>query len=277
MIPFDFEFYRPTSMREAVDLFQQLDLEGKQPMYFSGGTEIITLGRVNQIYTNAVIDIKGIPECQVRHFDNNFLYLGAGSVLADIEQENPFPLLTDVSKEVADHTTRRKVTIGGNICGNIPYREAVLPFLLTESEVIICGSSGLRCCQIQEAFDGKLHLNRGEFLVQLVTERKYLSTPYVSIKRRKQWDTGYPVVTVAAIRVGQEIRVAFSGLSPFPFRSKELEIALNDNSIAAEQRVETAITTLTEPIVSDTEASAEYKLFVMKNVLLDVITALEVK
>jgi CO/xanthine dehydrogenase FAD-binding subunit len=65
MISFDFEYYRPTTIEEAVHVFQQADSNGKEPLYYSGGTEIISMARLNQLRTGAVIDIKGIPECNV--------------------------------------------------------------------------------------------------------------------------------------------------------------------------------------------------------------------
>ncbi|WP_178076322.1 FAD binding domain-containing protein, partial [Pseudomonas sp. 2822-15] len=80
-----------------------------------------------------------------------------------------FPLLTKTSKDVADHTARTKITLGGNICGNIFYREVVLPFLLTDSQVIIAGPKGYRTESINHIFNQVLQLERGEFLVQIVT------------------------------------------------------------------------------------------------------------
>ncbi len=276
MIPFEFDYFKPSSLQEAVHLFQRLSVEEKQPMYFSGGTEIITLGRVNRIYTNAVIDIKGIPECLAYELADNHLYTGAGLPLTVVENGNIFPLLTAISREVSDRTTRRKVTLGGNICGHIPYREAVLPFLLAESDVVIAGGEGIRCCPITEIFDERLRLEQGEFLVQLITDRKYLSAPYVSFKRRKQWDTGYPVLVVAALKIDGKLRVAVSGLSPYPFRSEDLEDIINDRFLGPDERVKAAIASIGQPVVSDTEGSAEYKLFVLSNLLLDVIAAMEV-
>ena len=49
--------------------------------------------------------------------------------------------------------------------------------------------------------------------------RRFIDAPFVSIKRRQQWDTGYPLITVAALKMDEEVRVALSGLCPFPFRS----------------------------------------------------------
>ena len=54
---------------------------------------------------------------------------------------------------MADHTARGKITLGGNICAQIFYREAVLPFLLADSEVIIAGPKGMKVAAINQVFD----------------------------------------------------------------------------------------------------------------------------
>ena len=41
MIPFDFDYDRPSSVQLAVHTFQSLQKQGKNPIYFGGGTEII--------------------------------------------------------------------------------------------------------------------------------------------------------------------------------------------------------------------------------------------
>ena len=64
MVPFDFAYYRPQSIAEATALFAALERDGKRPLYYGGGTEIITLSRLNLVRTAAVIDIKSIPECR---------------------------------------------------------------------------------------------------------------------------------------------------------------------------------------------------------------------
>src|SRR4051794_17363318 len=122
MLPFDFEYYRPETLNEAVDLYRSLDQQGKQPMFFSGGTELITLGRIDLAYTEAVIDIKGIAECNIMQINDDHLFLGSTLTLTQIEEANRFPLLTKTASEVADHTARGKITLGGNICAQIYYR-----------------------------------------------------------------------------------------------------------------------------------------------------------
>lgn len=47
------------------------------------------------------------------------MIFGAGVTLTELEDKNLFPLLSKSASEVADHTARNKITLGGNICGHI--------------------------------------------------------------------------------------------------------------------------------------------------------------
>lgn len=275
MIPFDFDYYKPTSLREAVDLYQNLDQQGKLPMFISGGTELITLGRIDLVYSEAVIDLKGLAESQVMEMDGDFLVLGSTLTLTQIEEANPFPLLTKTASEVADHTARGKITLGGNICAQIFYRETVLPFLLAESQAVIVGPEGVKVAAINDVFQKQLQINNGEFLVQIATEKKYIDAPFISIKRRQQWDTGYPLITVNALKIDNQIRVAVSGLCPFPFRSEKIEESLNNRSLPGRERINRALTDLPDPILNDVEGSSEYRLFVLRHLLEDILIELD--
>jgi CO/xanthine dehydrogenase FAD-binding subunit len=275
MLPFDFDYFKPASLKEAVDLYQYIDQQGKQPIFFSGGTELITLGRIDLAFTDAVIDIKDISECKVMQESGDHLLLGSTLSLTKIEEANLFPLLSKTASEVADHTARGKITLGGNICARIFYREAVLPFLLSDSRVLIIGPEGEKMVPINEIFQKQLLLKKGEFLVQLATEKRFITAPFVSFKRRQQWETGYPLITIAALKIEQEVRIAVSGMCPFPFRSRELEAALNNRELPLESRIDEAMGNLPNPILDDVEGSAKYRLFVLRNLLKDVLASLE--
>ncbi|MNG34479.1 hypothetical protein D3C84_1209700 [compost metagenome] len=80
---------------------------------------------------------------------------------------------------------------------------------------------------------------------------------------------------MASLKVDNEIRVALSGLCPFPFRSHGVEAALNNREMPEAERVERALTLLPEPILDDVEGSANYRLFVLRNLLLDVLKSLD--
>ncbi len=133
MIPFDFEYYKPDTIEDAIQLFNKLELDGKKPIYYGGGTEFISMARMYNKYTGAVIDVKGIPECNVFEFKNDNLIIGSAVTLTKIAEENPFPLLSLTVKRIADHTIQDKITLGGNLMGTIIYKEAILPLLLSNS------------------------------------------------------------------------------------------------------------------------------------------------
>ena len=73
MISYDFEYYKPKTYEEAIELFKLKTEEGKKPIYYSGGTEVVTFARKNTVKTGAVIDLKSIEETNIFSEDENIL------------------------------------------------------------------------------------------------------------------------------------------------------------------------------------------------------------
>ncbi|KAB7664319.1 FAD binding domain-containing protein [Bacillus sp. B1-b2] len=265
------QYFRPDSLEQATFLYNEKVKEGKHPTYFAGGTEIITLSRWNQSPINVLIDIKRLPSCRLHQITEDFFVLGSAITLTEIVQENHFPLLTEITRGIADKTARNKITIGGNICGDIFYREAVLPLLLTNSALVLADHISMRTELIMDIFDQKLLLKEGELFVQAFMENRYMNEPFYSVKIRQQWETGYPLITAAAIKTNGELRVAFSGLCSFPFRSLEMEEILNNPSYNQTEKIIRAKQYIPGRILNDVEGSSEYRLFVfgyiMENIL----------
>jgi len=275
MIPFNFEYYKPPSIQKAVEMFQQLQRQGKNPMYFSGGTEMITFARMNAIQPRAVIDLKSIPECTIFEVQNDKLVIGACVPLSSISASQLFPLLGITAQGAADQTARNKITLGGNICGEIYYREAVLPLLLSDSRMVIAGPQGLKEMSIHHVFLQRMRLEKGEFLVQTITAREYLSMPFVHFKKRQIGNVGYPLVTVAALIKESRIRTAFSGVCAFPFRSIEIDQALNNSAVSLGEGIDQAVDKLPGAVLNNTEGSADYRKFVLKNTLAEAVKTLK--
>lgn len=274
MIPFDFEYYRPDSLGEAVELYQSLNSRGLSPLYYGGGTEIISMARLNKIHTGAVIDIKGIPECNIFEIKNGQLVTGATVTLSQVMGAMLFPLLAKSGGRVADHTIRDKITVAGNLCGKIKFREAVLAFLLADSEVLIASPGGERKEKIRDVFQQTMQLRPGELVVQVITGAEYLSLPHDEVKKTRLDKIDYPLVTIAALKKDRRIRVAVSGLCAFPFRSTRIEDEVNDPNFNLKDRVNNTMRHLPAPVLSDIQASAEYREFVFKNTLLKIVREL---
>lgn len=274
MIPFDFEYYKPETMEEAVQVYAELSSKGKKPLYYGGGTEIISMSRAHNVYTEAVIDIKGISECNVQELRDNKLIIGSAVTLTQIAEANLFPLLGLTVQRIADHTIQDKITLGGNIAGTIIYREAVLPLLISNSEVVIANSNGKKQILLKDIFDKRIELKDGELIVNVIVDGRFLSAPYLHAKRTKSDKIDYPLITVAALKDNNRINIAFSGVCSYPFRSSTIEDYLNEYSLQNNIRINNAIDNITEPILSDLSGSGDFRKFMLQRMLVEVLEKL---
>lgn len=274
MIPFDFEYYRPDTAREAADLFLRLDSQGKNPVYYGGGSELLSMARVGSLTYGAVVDLKGVPEGRRLEFDGDRLRLGAMLTLSDLCEADLFPLMTRCASRIADHTMQCKITLGGNLASTIHYREAALPLLVTDACAEVFGPGGLRAVQFSEVFGDGLRLPRGEFILSASVDRRYLSAPYFHVKRTKNEKIDYPLLTAAGLKIDGKLRLALSGLCPYPFRSREAETILNGAGLSSERRAEEIANLLWGILSSDLHGSAGFRKYVLKNTVRNILETL---
>lgn len=187
MIPFDLRYLRAESAEEAVAAWSAANERGETAHYLGGGTEIVTLARESKLYTDEVIDCSRIPEASavetVTEGGHEWFAYGAALPLNRIVDGDHQGLLRACLAGIADRTTRNSITLGGNICGMLPYREAVLPWLLTEGlvETAVPGSAAgatgatdegapIRRVRrpIAELFDKRLKLAPGELVLRFL-------------------------------------------------------------------------------------------------------------
>lgn len=275
MIPFDFEYYRPDTIKEAVDIFLQLDSEGKSPVYYGGGSELISMARVGSLSFGSVVDIKNIPDCRVLGFEGDNLCLGSALTLSDITESDYFPLLTKTAGRIADHTMQCKITFGGNLASTIIYRETVLPLLLTDAVLTVSAENGLTEMEISQLFKERFMLQKGSFLVKAMINKKFLAAPYFHIKKTKNEKIDYPLLTAAGLKTDGFIRAAFSGLASYPIRDSNVETVLNDSNMDFSQRADKIVWALSGIILNDIYGSAEYRKYVLKNTVVNILETMK--
>lgn len=275
MIPFDFEYYRPDTAEEAVSAFAKLDAKGKEPAYYGGGSELISMARVGSRSFGAVIDLKNIPECKAMGDRGDRFYLGAGLTLSDLIEWNGFPLLSKTAGRIADHTMQCKITLGGNLCATIIYRETALPLLVSDAKLIFAGADGFKEYDVDVVFRERLLLPRGEFLAGVTLDKGFFSLPYFHEKKTRNEKIDYPLITAAGLKKGRALRIAFSGLAAYPFRDAEVEKILNDPFLSRERRAGKAVKYLSGVIQSDLSSSAEYRKFVLKETILNILDTMK--
>lgn len=254
MIPHDIAWLQPESVAQAVEAWQAETDARRTPRWFSGGTELVTGAREHTGY-DVLIDLKQIPEfCTM---DASTGTIGAGVRASTLADQNEFPLLANAAGGVGDRTVRNSITLGGNICGMLPYREAVLPLLLWDAEISIAGPGGIIREPITRRFAKRLLLEPGEFLlaVHLPDEAR---EPGFYDRRTRDARVDYPLVTLCLTKSGGELRFAASGVHGYPVRSSAAEQALAGTG-GTRGRAERAAATIPDRVWEDFRASAEYR------------------
>ena len=275
MIAQEVEYHRPGTLAEATEAHRALRAAGRRPVYYGGGTEVVTRARLGERDMDALIDLKAIPELRVCETRDGELRLGAALRLAEICERNPWPLLSAACGRVADHTSRCQITLGGNIAGRIAYREAVLPLLLADARVLLASAEQSRIAPLREVFSGSLRLRPGELLAQILVDQDETARPHVCTKRTRFDWVDYPLVTLALVDHPGGLRLAASGLvASGPIRSAAMEAALSDRGGGPEAAAARVADAIPEAVVDDIHGSRDYRRFVFERALGEALAAL---
>jgi CO/xanthine dehydrogenase FAD-binding subunit len=275
MIPFDLIYAKPESVEEAVDAFMDFERKGKSPLYYAGGTEIVTFCRKGLITPGAVIDLKGIPQClEMKEIEQDII-LGSALTLNEVIEGGLFPLLSEAGSAIADHTVRNQITLGGNITGRLPYREGILPMLVAEAAVECAGPDGGRTIIVDVSYNGKLSLAAGEFVVRFTVKKSFASTPYFYRRKTQYTRVDYPLVTGCFLKKDGAIRMALSGACSFPVRSKGAEEIINDYTLDLETKPDEVVKAIHVPIKDDFRATSGYRRMLLKDMIGQALKGLE--
>lgn len=261
MIACNFDYYLPDTWQEAVDIYKTVQTEGKTPLYYGGGTEIISMARVHNVRPDAVIDVKKIPECRCMGTDGIRLLFGSVLTLGTLFDGGLYPLLSQASARIADHTIQCKLTLGGNLAGTIHYHETLLPLLLADSMVCIASPQGLREAPVINVFGMGKKLPPGDLIINVSLDKAFAALSYAHIKKPKIEKIGYPLVSLAALDMDGTLRLAASGLCPFPFMFEDIPI---NNGQAAPYIAQQLLHGLPAPILNDLEGTAAYRQFIFE-------------
>lgn len=280
MIPWNIQYIQPESLSEAWQAFQNAKHEGREVYYLNGGTELITYARQNKLHPEVLIDISRLPELKRLEQDRQWMIYGSALTLNDVIEAKCFPLLEHAAA-ITDHTVRNKLSLGGNIAGRLPYRETVLPFLVSDATVSIYGKEGIRQIPIEQVFSKRLLLENGEILVDLRLERSILARPWAYVRKtRFGQNVDYPLVTLVFLDVGEKsprFRCAVSGAFSAPVRSGAVEDALHTHlaNLSPEnvqmaldpQFIHQLIDLFGFPLVQDQRAGADYRRMLLQESL----------
>jgi len=273
MIPFDFSYARPETIEEALALWHECSARGEKPIYYAGGTEVITLCREMKIKPDLVIDIKAIAACNVFEQASTITY-GAALSLNAIAEQSVSGLVSRCFSTIGDQTVRNRITLGGNIMGHLPFREALLPFLILGGKARVAGEKGVKEIPLFP-YNKRISLDPGEFVTSFSLDPEKINRPFEYIRKQKDSPVDYPILTACFSGRPGKIAMAVTGAFSCPVRDKKIENLLNQTNLRIKERSEKAVQGMSSMFKTDFRASAEYRRHLLTLAISKALEALE--
>ena len=153
MIPPRFEYFAPTTVREALTLLRTYGSEAK---LLSGGQSLIPLMKLRLATPAYLIDINRLPDLDQCQESNGFLSIGALTREADLERSAllrvHYPIVCDTARVIGDPLVRNLATIGGNLAHADPANDHPATMLALRAEIVATGLDGERTIPATEFF-----------------------------------------------------------------------------------------------------------------------------
>lgn len=215
-------YLQPQTVTETLEAFAAETLAGRKALWYSGGTEILSFLRKGTLKADTLIDLKALPAYTALEAREDGWHIGGGVPLNRLLAAEVPEVLKACIGPIADRTVRNRLTLAGNLCGRLPYREAVLPLWALEAEVTLAGPAGLIRKPLKEQFTRNMALPADSFLLEVGVPPRTPETPWGAVRKVRLGAVDYPVVHVLITGAPGDYTLCVSGLCPFPFRLEGL-------------------------------------------------------
>ncbi len=267
----DFEYFRPSTIDEALSLYKKAGAAAK---LLAGGTELVNEMRSGKAQPEQVIDLKLIQALDFMELGSDGLRIGALYRVRDTEtslplRQSPYSVLSHAAGTLGSPQVRNKATIVGNVCRCSPSADMIPPLIALNANARIRNEDTERVVAVEEMLlgPGKTILLPGDIVTELIIPRMpaHAGCSYYKLSPRKSLDLA--VVGVAAmIRTNPQLskcfeaRIVLGAVAATAIRAKKAESILA-GAVLNEAAIEEAAKAAAEESrpIDDVRASAWYR------------------
>jgi len=215
-----FEYHRPSSSKEALDLAAKKS-EGR---FLAGGQSLVQAMKLRLSSPTDLIDLAALGDLKALSADGNSVTVGAMVSHADVAAapavQKTIPALAQLAGMIGDRQVRHMGTIGGSLANSDPaadYPAAVLGLGATIT-------THKRKIEADKFFKGlyETALEPGE----LITQVSFPAPKRAAYMKFKNPASRFALVGVFVADFGGSVRVAVTGAGACAFRQGEMEKAL---------------------------------------------------
>jgi carbon-monoxide dehydrogenase medium subunit len=261
MIPQEFEYTAPQSLRDALAL-----VESGERKILAGGMTLIPMMKLRLATPAEVVDLGRVPGLGGITEAGGALHIGAMTTHHDVETSPVLrakcPLLAETAGNIGDVQVRNMGTIGGSIAHADPAADYPAALVALEARIRLVSAHSDRTVEASEYFLDAFTtaLEPGEIVVEIEVPveasnegHRYEKVPHPA--------SGFAVVGIAAriVKSGNRVtmaRIGVTGLGPKAFRARNAEAILESGGDIAKA---VAVIGDGEDANSDLYASGDYR------------------
>lgn len=155
MIPGPFEYHRPRSVSEAVNLLATL---GDDAFPLAGGHSLIPLMKTRLAAPEHLIDLGGLDDLKGIQQEDDHIVIGAMTtqqemIVSPLLRET-IPLIHETAGTIADPQIRSMGTLGGNVANGDPGNDMPALMQCLDAEILLRGIEGERAVAARDFYHG---------------------------------------------------------------------------------------------------------------------------
>lgn len=267
------EFHRPADLTEALQILAQ----HPDAKLLAGGTDWGVEVNIRHARAGMTIAVDALPELRELHWAADFVEIGAGLNLSEIERRlgGRVPLLAEWFPQFASRLIRNSATLGGNLGTASPIGDSPPALLALDASLRLASPAGEREVLLADYFTGyrQTVLQRGELIraIRIPLPLAPISGFYKVAKRRFDDISSVAVGFALELEAGvvKHIRIGLGGVAATPIRAERTEAALLGQPWTPETVRHAAEIMRSEGTpLSDHRASAEYRSAMLEQLLL---------
>jgi carbon-monoxide dehydrogenase medium subunit len=231
MIPGSFDYHRPKSVSEAVQVLRKT----KGSRVLAGGHSLLPLMKLRMAAPSALIDLGGIATLRGIKKVGSKIVIGAMTtqheVLASALIAKNCPLLQEAAKQIADPQIRYVGTLGGNVANGDPGNDMPAVMQALDATYRVAGPTKARTVRARDFYKGPYDtaLKAGEIVTAIeVPATAKQAYAYEKLKR-KVGDYATAAAAVVLTLKGGKVAtcsIALTNLGPTPLLAEAAAKAL---------------------------------------------------
>jgi len=262
MLPAAFDYFRPQTLEEAVNLLVQ---HGEDAKVLAGGHSLIPAMKLRLAQPKKVIDLGRITDLSYLRQQNGTIAIGAMTTHHQIEASQVLreqcPLLPELAAQIGDVQVRNRGTIGGSLAHADPAADWPAAILALDAEIEVVGPAKTRVLPAKKFFVDLFQtaLEPNEILREIRVPCTGNSDAYVKYYQRA---SGFAIAGAAVVVNASDktASIGITGVAAKAYRATAVETKLKNQPLTPENIADAASQAASriEPL-SDIHASAEFR------------------